>query len=98
MFIPGREANHFAPFLFKLFTQGRDKQERGITMESRTRFIGFRASEKERHAILTIAEGEGVRLSEAIRLLVREGAARRGYMPVGFLVEKPRDSGEVRQP
>lgn len=66
--------------------------------KARSKYIHFRASATEEIALDMIARREDVNLSEAARLAVREAAQRRGLMPIGFLVEKPQDSGEVRQP
>jgi hypothetical protein len=54
-------------------------------MELRKDFIGFKVTEKERRVLTAIAEGEGIRISEAARLLIREAAERRGMGKVGFL-------------
>jgi hypothetical protein len=51
--------------------------------------LDIRLSKKERKALESIARQEGMNLSAAARLAIREAAQRRGIGPVGFIVEQP---------
>ena len=50
---------------------------------SRRAYIHFRASEAERVALERLCQYEQMTISDALRLVLREGAQRRGVWPVG---------------
>lgn len=57
----------------------------------RDEFIGFRVGADERRVAVALARVERVRLSEALRLALREAAQRRGLWP---LPTQPAQTGE----
>lgn len=50
---------------------------------ARSNFIAFKASAKERQILETIAAQEERTVSEMLRELIREGAAKRGLFAIG---------------
>lgn len=56
-----------------------------MRLKEKTAIISFRATPKERQAIKVMARQEGLRFSEMLRVLVREGAERRGIGPIAFV-------------
>jgi len=60
----------------------------------RNKRLNLRLAEKEYRALESIARQESVSISEAARLMIREGCQRRGMSPVGFMVDVGGEHGQ----
>jgi hypothetical protein len=81
--------------LFQALTGSMFRKNGGTMDDNRTDMLHFKTSAPERMAAEAIARREHVKLSEALRMALREAATRRGLWPPMDVLENPVNAAKI---